>query len=76
MTKTHRLKTALLGPAGDAPAGNGADPPAEADLQLMATLGIQFENGSYCFACVPYDNLHDAANFARMAGAGRDKHQR
>ena len=53
-----------------------AAPPAESDLPLMATLGIRFEEGAYRFACIPYDNLHDAANFARLAGAGRDKNQR
>lgn len=70
MTRTHRLKS-------DAPgAPVVAAPPAEADLPLMATLGIRFEDGVYRFACIPYDNLHDAANFARMAGAGRNDKQR
>lgn len=70
MTRTHRLKS----DRSEAPVV--AAPPAEADLPLMATLGIRFEEGAYRFACIPYDNLHDAANFARLAGAGRDENQR
>jgi len=66
MTKTHRLKT-----PPPVSTRNVAEPPAEADLPLMATLGIRFEGGTYRFACIPYDNLHDAANFARLAGADR-----
>jgi|GEM_PF-3121132 len=65
MARKHHLKSAETQPAVI------AVPPTETDLQLMATLGIRFEAGAYHFSCILYDNLHDAANFARMVGAGR-----
>jgi hypothetical protein len=73
MNMTRRPKT-YLGPIEpDEPAGPGpAAPPAAADLPLMAALGIRYEGGVYRFACVHYDNLHDAANFARLTGASPD----
>jgi hypothetical protein len=70
MVRTHRLKLVETEPPVI------AAPPAEDDLPLMASLGIRFEDGAYRFACILYDNLHDAANFARMVGASRNKNLR
>lgn len=70
MARTHRLESAAFEPRMT------AAPPEEADLPLMAKLGIRFEDGAYRFACILYDNLHDAANFARMVGADRDTNDR
>lgn len=70
MNTTRRPKTYLGPTEPGGPAGPGpAAPPAAADLPLMEALGIRYEDGVYRFACVHYDNLHDAANFARLTGA-------
>ena len=72
MNTMRRRQTFLSPIEQEAPAELGpATPPTSADLALMLALGIRYEEGLYRYACVYYDNLHDAANFARLAG-GRD----
>lgn len=70
MVRKHRLQPVETEPPVV------AAPPSADDLPLMASLGIRFEDGAYRFACILYDNLHDAANFARLVGAGRNKGMR
>jgi hypothetical protein len=45
--------------------------PSDADRQLMAALGIEFENGVYRFQGYRYERFADAANYARLQARRR-----
>lgn len=65
MTKTHRLKSALQGPAADTADAGKSAAQREREL-LMDTFGIRHEGAGYTFDGHHYEQLPDAVSHARL----------
>ncbi|HEU0203509.1 MAG TPA: hypothetical protein VFR86_24120 [Burkholderiaceae bacterium] len=66
--RLQRAKPPGEGEGGSMRTREVIEAPTESQRQLMAELGITYQDGVYRFGTYRYDRLADAVNYARLQG--------